>query len=256
MVIPSTPGLPLFLRTRFHAISRFSRLHTSSISCSAEAGLLDAGFAANGSALGEPPERASPPPAGSKATEQWVFCRVPLMRRQSYLPLPIVRAFSYRFRLRLSVCSAFRLGVPHEPCRLRGLLCPLLTSAPRSVALRLPQFPSWRRSQISQGKFDRLPRTLPDLQTWPLMDMDFATCCPLVRPRMPPIRFLSVRPRFCSALPSDAASRRPPLCFANPSPPSGWTGDFHPQALEHAWHTTNTLRVSLLPPALCHDRAQ
>ena len=29
-----------------------------------------------------------------------------------------------------------------------------------------------------------------------------------------------------------------PLCFANPSPPSGWTGDFHPQAIEHAGHTT------------------
>jgi len=69
-------------------------------------------------------------------------------------------------------------------------------------------------AQISPGKFDRLPRTPPDLQTWPLMDMDFATSRPLVRPGMPPIRFLSVRPRFCSALPSDAASRRPPLCFA------------------------------------------
>src|SRR5712671_5913352 len=30
-----------------------------------------------------------------------------------------------------------------------------------------------------------------------------------------------------------------PLCFANPSPPSGWIGDFHPQAIEHAGHTTN-----------------
>src|SRR5271155_4095967 len=31
-----------------------------------------------------------------------------------------------------------------------------------------------------------------------------------------------------------------PLCFANPSPPSGWIGDFHPQAIEHAGHTTKT----------------
>jgi hypothetical protein len=29
---------------------------------------------------------------------------------------------------------------------------------------------------------------------------------------------------------------------ANPSPPSGWIGDFHPQAIEHARHTTNPLR--------------
>src|SRR4051794_37636343 len=33
-----------------------------------------------------------------------------------------------------------------------------------------------------------------------------------------------------------------PLCFANPSPPSGWIGDFHPQAIEHARHTTKPLR--------------
>ena len=29
---------------------------------------------------------------------------------------------------------------------------------------------------------------------------------------------------------------------ANPSPPSGWIGDFHPQAIEHAGHTTERLR--------------
>ena len=28
----------------------------------------------------------------------------------------------------------------------------------------------------------------PDLQFWPLMDMDFATSCPLVRPALPHIR--------------------------------------------------------------------
>src|SRR4051812_38351292 len=33
-----------------------------------------------------------------------------------------------------------------------------------------------------------------------------------------------------------------PLCFASPSPPSGWTGDFHPQTIEHAGHTTKPLR--------------
>src|SRR5262245_51308821 len=32
-----------------------------------------------------------------------------------------------------------------------------------------------------------------------------------------------------------------PLCFASPSPPSGWTGDFHPQAIDHAGHTTKSL---------------
>ena len=51
---------------------------------------------------------------------------------------------------------------------------------------------------------------LPDLQPWPLMDLDFAIRCPLVRPRMPLIRFLFVRSRFCSTLPPDPASRRRP----------------------------------------------
>src|SRR3984893_9710209 len=37
-----------------------------------------------------------------------------------------------------------------------------------------------------------------------------------------------------------------PLCFANPSPPSGWIGDFHPQAIEHAGHTTKPLSRSLV----------
>jgi hypothetical protein len=40
-----------------------------------------------------------------------------------------------------------------------------------------------------------------------LMEVDFAISRPLVRPGMPHIRFLFVRSRFCSTLPSDAASR-------------------------------------------------
>ena len=47
----------------------------------------------------------------------------------------------------------------------------------------------------------------PDLQFWPLMDMDFATSCPLVRPMLPRIRFLFVGSRFRSTLPSDSPSR-------------------------------------------------
>ena len=47
----------------------------------------------------------------------------------------------------------------------------------------------------------------PDLQSWPLMDMDFATSCPLVRPVLPLIRLLFVGSRFRSTLPSDSPSR-------------------------------------------------
>src|SRR5512135_2368950 len=42
------------------------------------------------------------------------------------------------------------------------------------------------------------------------MDRDFAVSCPLVRPGLPPIRFLFVRSRLRSTLPSDPASRRRP----------------------------------------------
>ena len=82
------------------------------MSCSVTAGLSGVGFAASGSALGYPPTGASPRSFGPKASEYWVFCRIPLMSCQSYLPLPIVRAFSHRSRLGLSVAPPFGLGVP------------------------------------------------------------------------------------------------------------------------------------------------
>ena len=69
------------------------------------------------------------------------------------------------------------------------------------------------------------------------MDMDFGIIGPLVRPELPRIRFLSVRSRLCSTLPSDPASRRRPGAQLHPSPPSGWVEDFHLQAAEHARHT-------------------
>jgi hypothetical protein len=61
------------------------------------------------------------------------------------------------------------------------------------------------------------------------------------RPALAPrIRFLFIGSHLCSTLPSDPASRRQPLRFANPSPPSGWVEDFHLRAIEHARHTTRT----------------
>jgi hypothetical protein len=59
-----------------------------------------------------------------------------------------------------------------------------------------------RPPQVSSIAF---PAPLPDLQPWPLMDMDFAISRPLVRPEMPDIRFLFVRPRFCSTLQADSS---------------------------------------------------
>jgi hypothetical protein len=44
----------------------------------------------------------------------------------------------------------------------------------------------------------------------PLMDLDFMVASPLVRHRMPPIRFLFIGPYVCSTLLLDPTSRRRP----------------------------------------------
>jgi hypothetical protein len=54
----------------------------------------------------------------------------------------------------------------------------------------------------------------PDLR--PLMEMDFANACPLVRPALPRIRFLFVGSRLCSTLPSDGPSRFRPCAGLSP----------------------------------------
>src|SRR6202521_4403668 len=93
--------------------------------------------------------------------------------------------------------------------------------------------------QISRGKLNRLRcttagSTLPALDGCGLRDTLPA------RPALaPPIRFLFIGSHLCSTLPSDPASRRQPLRFTNPSPPSGGVEDFHLQAIEHARHTAN-----------------
>ena len=64
-----------------------------------------------------------------------------------------------------------------------------------------------RPPEVSSTAFDAQP---PDLPPAPLMDMDFAIHCSLVRRRRPHIRFLFIGSRLCSTLPSDPASRRRP----------------------------------------------
>ena len=69
------------------------------------------------------------------------------------------------------------------------------------------------------------------------MELDFAIPCPLVRPRMPyPISVRQVAALLLTSFRRHLAMT--PLCFASPSPPSGWTGDSHSPAIEHAGHTT------------------
>ena len=101
-------------------------------------------------------------------------------------------------------------------------------------------------TQISWGKPSAFLALPPDLQPRALMDMDFAIRCSLVRSRLP---------RYPVAVRRDAISfhtsfRRslavPPLCFTRASPPSGCTGDFHPQNCR----TCPTHRLALRAPAL------
>ena len=186
---------------------------------SATAGLSGTGAATGGSAPWSPPAGASPRSFGSRSSEYWLFCRVPRMSYRSYLPLPIgsglrpsFPAWAYPL-LRLSAWSA-SLALPTD-----DLLCPLLTPAPRSGRLAASSETRDRDTgaRPSPGKSGRFPAALPDLQSWPLMDMDFAIRCPLVRPSMPPIRFLFVRPAGLLHTAFRSHLTMTPLCFANPT---------------------------------------
>ena len=83
-------------------------------------------------------------------------------------------------------------------------LCRLLTGG--RDASRRPQ--SRRTPARSPGVGPAaFPAHPPDSQARPLMDMDFAVGCPLVRPSPPRIRLPFVGSRVRSALPSDGPSR-------------------------------------------------
>ena len=146
-----------------------------------------------------------------------IFGRMSLLSRESDSPSQSFGPSAARSRS----CEPwpflpFRVSVPLERTDGPCLLCPLLTSAPRWGCLTAPsvsqrRFGTWRRSpEVSSTAFTA---HLPDLHPRPLMDMDFAVSRPLVRPGLPDIRFLFVRSRFCSTLPSDAASRRRPCAL-------------------------------------------
>ena len=119
------------------------------------------------------------------------------------------------------ICALFALSFNPSSGTVRAfagtsrLLRPLLTSASRSArlaALLVRHRTRCRSPGVSPTAFLAHP---PDLQPWPLMDMDFAISCPLVRPVLPRIRFLFVGSRFCSTLPSDGPSRfRPCVSLA------------------------------------------
>ncbi len=152
----------------------------------------------------------SPLRACPQANRDWVFWCIESFRNQRPTHRSTVQAFSHRSRFSLSVASVFRHGVPHEPCRQHDLLCPLLTSTPRSRALRRIQSGRPDKTGISRGKFDHLPGTPARSTPLTLIVMDFAMTRPLVPSEWPHIAFLFIRSPFCSTLLSDPASRQSP----------------------------------------------
>src|SRR5437764_1879671 len=104
------------------------------------------------------------------------------MSCQSYLPLSIVRAFGHRSRLGLSVAPPFRLW---SASLALPTAWPTMPSADFCTAVKGPLGLLSRRGAtrgrspgVSSIAFGAQP---PDLRFAPLMDMDFAIRCPLVR---------------------------------------------------------------------------
>ena len=120
---------------------------------------------------------------------------------------------------------------PTTPLRCSGLrhaclLCPRLTSAPRSERLSTRSVPivetRHRPPAISSTAFHAQP---PNLRLASLMDMGFAVCCQLARrgrlvfDSCPSARVFA--PRFLRTPPRGDA-----LAACYPSPPSGWERTF------------------------------
>src|SRR6516162_2532451 len=183
-----------------------------------------------------------------KASWYWIFGRMSPMSRESDSPSQSFGPSTARSRS----CEPwpflpFRASVPLERTDDFGLLCPLLTPAPRWGSLTVPSVLPRRTSvrdmtQASRGKFDRLPRT-PAGCTHQALD-GCGLCGHLsARPTWDASNPVSVRQ---VAVLVHASFRRrlatTPLRFASTSPPSGCAGDLHPPAIEHARHTSKPLR--------------
>ena len=167
---------------------------------------------------------------------------VPALPRRQASPLSVgVQDGHYRLSAawRLRVARVYFPLPPFGPSA--KLVPPTMPSADSCVAVRppcgdlSPESGTQRRPpEVRPTAFAARP---PDLPPRPLMTVDFAITCSLVRPGRPHYPVLvhraaallhaSFRPRLAAM----------PLRFANPSPPSGWIEDFHLQAVDHARHT-------------------
>src|SRR6516225_5285414 len=83
----------------------------------------------------------------------------------------------------------------------------------------------------------------PNLRFAPLMDMDFAVRCPLVRRSRLLFDFCPSTRTFAWCFLQTPPRGDGPCTITSPSPPSGWAEDFHLRAAEHAQHTTGTAKA-------------
>src|SRR5271156_3535164 len=109
-----------------------------------------------------------------------------------------------------------RTGVPWKLCRRHGLICPLLTSAPRSGCLAAASVAEATRSRSPGVSSIAFCAQSPDLRSAYLMDMGFAVSCPLaLRSRLVSGSCPSTRafaPRFLQTPPHGGS----PCVIANP----------------------------------------
>jgi hypothetical protein len=208
--------------------------------------LLDSGF------------RASPSPPASKASNAG-FSRLSPTSRIALLASPIypIRGTVRAFGLPLPVRRAQTVSpVSGEcPARVDRRRNPNMPSADFCAALgepRGPPSPLPDTTQISRGKFGRLRRTTAGstlraldgygLRSYGLARPTLTPLYPVLLHRLAPLLHASFRPRLTAT----------PLRFANPSPPSGWVGDSHPQAVKHARHTRRGGPRARPPPPIRH----
>jgi hypothetical protein len=131
----------------------------------------------------------------------------------------------------------FRASVPIEWTDCSRLLCPLLTSAPRSENLSVPPAPGGarRRSpEVRSTAFDAQP---PNLRCAPLVDTGFAVVGPLARRgaplsgSCPSARTVSLRASFRPRLATAALALRAPFTSTRLgralSPPHGRSCSAH-----------------------------
>src|ERR1051326_8222653 len=126
----------------------------------------------------------------------------------------------------------------------------MLTSTPRSGGLSAASVAEATRSRSPGVSSVAFRAQSPNLRFAPLMDMDFAVRCPLVRHWRLIFDFCSSTRTFDRCFLQTPPRGDSPCIISRPSPPSGWPEDFHLQTTEHARHTTKplvrrTLRVGL-----------